>query len=187
MLTIAGCRIIELLSENHNSLVYRGYRLADRQPIVLKMIKDPYPDPERLAAFKQEYEILRRLNIEGVIKAYRLETGEQQRLIMLLEDFGGQSLAALKLAGQLAIEDFLKLGISITETLGKIHAKNIIHQDINLFNLILNPQKKVIKIIDFSIAIIEYKKKFQFNRKLSLARDGCLYVPRANRTHQSIH
>ncbi len=160
MLTIAGCRIIELLSENHNSLVYRGYRLADRQPIVLKMIKDPYPDPERLAAFKQEYEILRRLNIEGVIKAYRLETGEQQRLIMLLEDFGGQSLAALKLAGQLAIEDFLKLGISITETLGKIHAKNIIHQDINLFNLILNPQKKVIKIIDFSIAIIEYRKNF---------------------------
>jgi predicted ATPase/signal transduction histidine kinase/CheY-like chemotaxis protein/tRNA A-37 threonylcarbamoyl transferase component Bud32 len=161
MLTIAGCRIIELLSENHNSLVYRGYRLADRQPIVLKMIKDPYPDPERLAAFKQEYEILRRLNIEGAIKAYRLETGEQQRLIMLLEDFGGQSLAALKLAGQLAIKDFLKFGISITETLGKIHAKNIIHQDINLFNLILNPETEQIKFIDFSIAIIQSRKKLK--------------------------
>ncbi len=162
MLTIAGCQIIELLSENHNSLVYRGYRLAERQPMILKMIKDPYPEPERLAAFKQEYEILRRLNIEGVSKAYRLETGEQQRLIMLLEDFGGQSLAALKLAGKLAIADFLKFGISITETLGKIHAKNIIHQDINLSNLVLNPDTKKIKIIDFSIAIIQSRKQLNF-------------------------
>lgn len=157
MLNIAGCRIIALLSEHNNSLVYRAYRLADEQAVILKMIKDPYPPPERLAAFKQEYEILRRLNIEGVVKAYHLETGEQQRLIMLLEDFGGESLANLKIAGKLSLEEFLTLGISLTKTLGKIHAKNIIHQDINLSNLVFNSATKQLKFIDFSIASLASK------------------------------
>jgi predicted ATPase/signal transduction histidine kinase/CheY-like chemotaxis protein/tRNA A-37 threonylcarbamoyl transferase component Bud32 len=155
MLTIAGCRIKAQLYENNNSLIYRADRLADHKPVILKMLKDPYPDPQRQEAFKREYEMIRRLNCPGVVKAYSLETGSQQRLIMVLEDFGGESLYLLKLAGQLSLADFLELAISITEILSEIHAQGIIHQDINPFNIVFNSSTKVVKLIDFSLAIID--------------------------------
>lgn len=155
MFTIAGCRITAQLYENNNSIVYRGDRLADNEPVILKMLKDPYPEPQRQEAFKREYEIIRRLNCPGVVKAYSWETGSQQRLIMVLEDFGGESLDILKLAGQLSLAEFLELAISITEILGEIHAQGIIHQDINPFNIVFNSATKVVKLIDFSLAIAD--------------------------------
>ena len=97
MLTLAGYRITEKLSESSNSLVYRGYREADDRPVVLKVFNNVYPSPELIASFKREYEILRRLNLPGVVKAYALKQ-EQQQWFVVLEDFGGDSLAHLGLA-----------------------------------------------------------------------------------------
>ncbi|KYC43850.1 PAS domain S-box protein [Scytonema hofmannii PCC 7110] len=153
MLTISGTTIIKQLYESNNSLVYRGWRVSNQQPVILKMLKDAYPSPERLAWFKREYEITRSLNIPGVIKAIGIEA-EEQRPIIVLEDFGGESLSLLGLSGNLSLLDFLQLAISITDILGRIHAQNIIHKDINPSNIVLNPHTKEVKIIDFGISAI---------------------------------
>ena len=47
---------------------------------------------------------------------------------------------------------FLRLAIDLTKILGKIHAANIIHKDINPGNIVVNPDTGVVKIIDFGIA-----------------------------------
>ena len=52
------------------------------------------------------------------------------------------------------LEDFFPLAIQIVENLGKIHAANIIHKDINPANIVLNTTTRQIKIIDFGIATI---------------------------------
>ena len=104
MLTIAGFRVTTQLYEDDNFLIYRGYPLADEQPVIFKMLKEPYPNPERQAALKREYEIIRHLNCDGVVKPYSFKIWEQQRLIMVLKSFGGESLASLKLAGQLSLQ-----------------------------------------------------------------------------------
>ena len=72
------------------------------RPMVLKVLNNLYPSPERIATFKLEYEILRDLNLPGVIKAYELKK-EQQHWFIALEDFGGESLANLRLAGNLEL------------------------------------------------------------------------------------
>ncbi len=152
-MTISGTTIIKQLYESNNSLVYRGWRVSNQQPVILKMLKDAYPSLERLAWFKREYEITRSLDIPGVIKAIGIEA-EEQRPIIVLEDFGGESLSLLGLSGNLSLLDFLQLAISITEILGRIHAQNIIHKDINPSNIVLNPHTKEVKIIDFGISAI---------------------------------
>jgi predicted ATPase/signal transduction histidine kinase/DNA-binding response OmpR family regulator len=50
------------------------------------------------------------------------------------------------------LAQFLSLAIKITEILGRIHAANVIHKDINPGNIVLNPNTGVVKIIDFGIS-----------------------------------
>ena len=51
--------------------------------------------------------------------------------VMLLEDFGRKSLKILHSGCPFALPNFLHLAIQITDALGKVHQKNVIHQDIN--------------------------------------------------------
>jgi serine/threonine protein kinase len=106
--TILGYRITKQLYESTNSLIYRGYRVSDEQPVVLKILKDTYPSPERRDWFKQEYEVTRNLTIPGVVDAYAF-LSDRQHLVMVLEDFGGNSLALLGVAGQLEFNTFIEL------------------------------------------------------------------------------
>ena len=150
MINISGYQITEELYKSANSLVYRGRR-EDKQPVILKMLRQAYPSPEEIARFQREYEITRNFDLIGIVDVYSLES-DHNRWLMILEDFGGQSLDQLKLAGKLALTDFLSLAIEITDILGQIHQRYIIHKDINLSNIVFNPTTRQIKLIDFGIS-----------------------------------
>ena len=119
----ADYSIIERIYKSPHTLVYRARHQQDQQPVVLKILRETFPSPERRAWFQREYEMIRGLHLPGVIKAYDLETTPQQ-WIMVLEDFGGDSLARLGLASQLPLADFLELAIRLTETIGQIHQRH---------------------------------------------------------------
>jgi hypothetical protein len=55
MITISGYQTLEKIYESANSLVYRGRRIQDNQPIILKVLKEDYPTPAELSRYKQEY------------------------------------------------------------------------------------------------------------------------------------
>ncbi|MBW4629367.1 MAG: PAS domain S-box protein [Brasilonema octagenarum HA4186-MV1] len=158
MITIRGYQLLAQIYESVNSLVYRGIREEGNQPVILKVLKDDYPTPSELTRYKQEYEITRNLNLDGVVKAYGLEPIERT-LVIILEDFGATSLSLLKEAGGsfclspiFSLLEFLKLAIKIAEILGTIHNSNVIHKDINPSNIVLNPVTGQLKIIDFGIS-----------------------------------
>ena len=151
MNALTDYQIIAKIYESANSLVYRAVRDRDNQPIILKILKQDYPSPAELTRYKQEYEITRSLHLDGVIKVYDLQR-YQNSLAMLLEDFGGKSLKLLMAERQFILEEFLTIAIKIAESLGAIHAANIIHKDINPSNLVYNPETAQLKIIDFGIS-----------------------------------
>jgi PAS domain S-box-containing protein len=161
-LSIAGYQVNELLSESANSLVYRGHREADNEPVIIKVLRHTYPSPAQVAWFKREYELIRSLNLPGVIKVYSLES-DHHRWLMTLEDFGAESLHRLGLAGNLSLLEFLALAIEICDVLGQIHQHYIMHKDINPANLVAvrppihapNPKPLWrVKLIDFGIATV---------------------------------
>lgn len=147
---LANWYATDKLYESMNSVVYRGHRVGETEPLILKILADPYPNSERVAAFKREFDLLAALQLPGVIGAYGLEL-DQQHWIMALEDFGGQALAQLDLAGHLPIDEFLRLALRITACLAQIHPR-IIHKDLNPTNIVLNPHTGQVKLIDFGIA-----------------------------------
>ena len=142
---------IEKIYESANSLVYRGILKPNNQPIILKILKENYPVNSELTRYKQEYEITRSLNVDGIIKAYDLQRYKNS-LVMLLEDFGGQSLNLLISKYQFSLEEFLSIAIKITKSLAAIHTANIIHKDINPANIVYNRETRKLKIIDFGIS-----------------------------------
>ncbi|NER33709.1 MAG: AAA family ATPase [Oscillatoria sp. SIO1A7] len=153
MITLLGYQIREQIYESANSLVYRGIRQSDDRPVILKLLKLDYPTPEELRRYKQEYDITRSLNLDGVVRVYGLEK-YQNTLVMCLEDFGGKSISKLIESQKLALDEFLAIAIDIAETLGQIHATNIVHKDINPSNIVINPASFQVKIIDFGISTV---------------------------------
>jgi serine/threonine protein kinase len=85
MITLTNYKITAQIHESFNSLVYRGIQLDGEIPVILKVLKADYPTPAQLTRYKQEYEINRSLNIDGVAKVYSLEN-YQNTLVMSLED-----------------------------------------------------------------------------------------------------
>jgi predicted ATPase/serine phosphatase RsbU (regulator of sigma subunit)/tRNA A-37 threonylcarbamoyl transferase component Bud32 len=150
-MTIPNYKIITQIYESANSVVYRGIRREDNHPVILKRLKEDYPTPEKLNHYRQEYEITQSLNIAGVITTYGL-LKYQNTLFLVLEDFGGESLKHWLLQRRLTVKDFLSLAVAMADSLGHIHATNLIHKDINPSNLVWNPQTNQLKLIDFGIA-----------------------------------
>jgi len=149
--TIDGYTILEKIYEGSNSLVFSGIRNSDEIPVVLKILKGEYPSSDELASFKREYEITRSFNFEGVIKAYNLVKFKNS-LVMVLENFGGESLMKLLPDMKLDQTVFLNFAIYLTDVLGDIHQKNVMHKDINPANIVWNLDSNQIKIIDFGIS-----------------------------------
>ena len=153
MINLAGYEITSQIHESNNSLVYRGLRKQDNQPIILKFLKLDYPLPASLVRYKQEYEITRNLNLESVPKTYSLER-YQNSLVIIFEDCGGESLKLGLASQKLTLEEFLLTAIKITRALGQIHQHNIIHKDINPSNIIINSTTGLVQIIDFGISTV---------------------------------
>jgi len=151
MLNLPNYQIGSQIYESVNSLVYRGLRSKDNQPVILKMLKQDYPTPAELSRYRQEYEITHDLDLAGVIKAYGVEK-YQNTLVIILEDFGGESLKQLMANQTFLVKAFLPFAIQIADSLGNIHAHNIIHKDINPSNIVVNVDTNQLKIIDFGIA-----------------------------------
>jgi PAS domain S-box-containing protein len=157
MLNISGYHSTEKLYESSSSLIYRGYRRRKEQQVIFKMLKDIYPSPEKIAWFKREYETTKNLSLSGVVEVYSLEH-DQNCWVIVLEDFGGESLARLMSNRQFNLTEFLTISAQVVEILGEVHQQQIIHKDINPSNIVLNPTTGQLKLIDFGISTILSKE-----------------------------
>ncbi|MBD2037138.1 AAA family ATPase [Leptolyngbya sp. FACHB-321] len=155
MIALPGVAVHSKIYESSVSLVYRGIRAHDNRAVVVKLLKQNYPSPQELTRYKQEYQITRSLNLEGVIKAHSQQE-YQRTLVIFLEDFGGESLEKWMQQrpdfSPMSLSAFLQLAIDLTDILGRIQAAGVIHKDINPGNIVLNLETGVVKIIDFGIA-----------------------------------
>lgn len=125
MLVLPDYQILAQIYQSANSLVYRSRRKLDNQPVILKLLNLDCPTPAELSRYQQAYEITRFLQLEGVVRAYDLQK-YQNTLVMVLEDFGGESLEILLKSRNFSLSEFLSLAIQIAETLSQIHTANII-------------------------------------------------------------
>ncbi|NJL90118.1 MAG: protein kinase, partial [Coleofasciculaceae cyanobacterium SM2_1_6] len=150
---IANYTIKQKISENNNSLVYRATRTGDQLPVILKLPKAEYPTAKQILHYQREYHLTSQIHLEGVIKSYELQK-KQQKPVLVLEDFGGESLKYWTKHREFTLFQILEIAIKIIDIVGKIHRKDIIHKDLNTSNIVYNPDTEQLKLIDFGIATV---------------------------------
>jgi predicted ATPase/signal transduction histidine kinase/tRNA A-37 threonylcarbamoyl transferase component Bud32/ActR/RegA family two-component response regulator len=158
MITIPGYHITEQIYESFKTQVYRGYREDDRSPMVFKLLREEYALSEELARYRHEYQMICSLNLAGIVRACDLQT-YHHTLVLLLEDFGGDSLERLLPNRKMALEDFLSLAVQVTNIVGALHRQNIIHKDLGPSNILWNPLTSDFRIIDFGLATVLSREK----------------------------
>lgn len=146
--------ILEKISDTRNSIVYRGRKPGEKNTVIIKTLKMRNPAPSEIAMFKQEYEIIKNIELEGVVKTYGL-IDDDDRFALVLEDFDGVSLKSILNKKKIfEIKHFLDIALKITNTLGELHKRDIIHKDIKPNNILINTNSGQVKITDFGIASI---------------------------------
>lgn len=150
-MTVAGFQTLAKIYEGEFVVVFRGQRLTDDVPVILKTLRGPYPSLESVARFRAEYELTRELESPFTIKALGFESLEGNHTIVL-EDFGAQSLLKVLDAGPLGTETVLRLAIQCADALDAIHSRKVIHKDLNPSNIVWNSQSGALKLIDFGIS-----------------------------------
>ena len=149
MRDIPGYNVVSKVYEGVSSVVYRACRAQDGAPVILKVLRDECRDAHGIARFKTEYEITRAVQGAQVVQAIALEH-HNHSLILVLQDSGGESLAALLRRRRFTLSEVLSIGIQIASGLADIHAANVMHKDINPANIVYNTDSGALNIIDFS-------------------------------------
>jgi len=157
---VLGYHINEQIYAGDRTLVYRGLRCSNGQPVAIKLLRNDFPCFNELVHFRNQYVIAKNLEIPGSVKAYSLET-YQNHYALVMEDFGGISLSSYldRLASEskeplegLPVSEFLPIAIQIANSLDGLYRHHVIHKDLKPANILINPSTKQVKLIDFSIA-----------------------------------
>ncbi|BBD69807.1 multi-sensor hybrid multi-kinase [Nostoc commune NIES-4072] len=158
MIALPGFQIVTLLKAGVKAVIYRGIRVKDQCPVIIKGLRPEQCTPNNIEQIKHEYAIAQRLNTAAVVKAYALEM-HQGIPYLIIEDFQARSLDQLLDQFQQPVS-FLKIAIEITSKLAQIHTYHIVHKDIKPQNILINLENNQVKIADFGIAtFIPYQQQ----------------------------
>ncbi len=151
MIDLPGLQVIEPLHEGARSLVVRCAWKGSDAPVVVKAAKGGAPTLQQLARWSHEHAVLARITAEGVPKPLALEV-HRHRPLLVLEDVGATSLRQLMAGEPLPIATVAEIGVALAEALGAVHARGLIHKDVNPSNAVMNPKTGRVQLIDFGIA-----------------------------------
>jgi serine/threonine protein kinase len=156
MTLIAGSKlgpyeILSLLGVGGMGEVYRARDTKLNRDVALKILPGKFAsDPERMALFKREAQLLASLNHSNIATIHGLEESEGVRaLIMELAE--GPTLADRVDRGLIALDEALSIARQIAEALEAAHEKGIIHRDLKPANIKVTPEG-IVKVLDFGLA-----------------------------------
>jgi len=149
--TIPGYHLTEQLYAGSKTVVYRGIREANQQPVVIKLLNRENPHFSELLQFHNQYTITKDLDFPGIVCPLSLEV-YRNGYALVMADFGGLSLREHLKNQPLAMQEFLIIALQMCDILHYLYQNRIIHKDIKPANILINPNTQKIKLIDFSIA-----------------------------------
>jgi serine/threonine-protein kinase len=146
--------------------VYRARDTKLGRDVALKVLPEPFAgDPERMARFEREAQVLASLNHLNIATIYGLEeSNDVHALVMELVE--GPTLAERIGGRAMPLEGALPIAKQIAEGLEYAHEKGIIHRDLKPANIKLTADATV-KLLDFGLAKALEEPKPQGNLSIS--------------------
>jgi Tol biopolymer transport system component len=148
---LGSYEIVGMLGAGAMGEVYRARDTKLNRDVALKVLPPRHAlDPNRLARFGREAQMLAALNHPNIAGIYGFEdSAGLQALVLELVD--GPTLADRIAAGPLDLRDALVIGRQIVDALEAAHGKGIIHRDLKPANIKIDSTGAV-KVLDFGLA-----------------------------------
>jgi len=149
--TLGAYRILAVLGSGGMGEVYRARDLKLNRDVALKVLLDAAAsDPDRIARFTREAQVLASLNHPSIAAIHGLEDSTPT-YALVLELVDGVTLAERIAAGPIPIDDALSIAAQIVEALAAAGERGVIHRDLKPANIKLRPDGTV-KVLDFGLA-----------------------------------
>ncbi len=143
--------ITALLGEGGMGKVWRAHHLGLKRDDALKVLPDGMDsNPERLARFQREAQVLASLNHPHIAHVYGLEEADGIKALVM-ELVEGPTLADRIANGPIPLDEALPIAKQIADALGTAHEQDIVHRDLKPANIKLRPDGTV-KVLDFGLA-----------------------------------
>src|SRR5258705_13412199 len=137
--------------------VYRARDNRLNRDVAIKVLLDScVRDPERMARFEREAQVLASLNHPNIASIYGLEerngaASKINQVGLVMELVEGPTLADRLRSGSLPIDEALPIASQIIDAVEVAHERNIIHRDLKPANVKVTDDG-VVKVLDFGLA-----------------------------------
>ena len=129
-------------------VIYRGTRDRDAAQVLLKVVVEGSEEAGRL---RREYDFLRDLDVPGVPRAVDM-IHVPGLVVLVLEGVGYAPLDALVPSEGMSPPAFLPLALALAGTVEGLHARRVIHQDLNPHTILVDLGSKQVTLTDLSVA-----------------------------------
>jgi tRNA A-37 threonylcarbamoyl transferase component Bud32 len=145
-------RIQEQIGEGAMADVYRAYDPHIDRALAIKVLKEEFrQDREYAVRFLREARAAGALSHPGIVTIF--DVGEIDGYpFIVMELLDGEPLSEVMKQGSMSAAEVMNIGIQLTAALGYAHAQRVVHRDIKPSNIILSPDRKTLKLLDFGIA-----------------------------------
>jgi eukaryotic-like serine/threonine-protein kinase len=155
---VGSYEVIAALGAGGMGEVYRACDTKLGRDVALKILPDAFAsDPDRLARFEREAQVLASLNHPNIAAIYGFEDvlptepGQAAIKALVLELVEGQTLADRIEQGPVPLGEALPIARQIAEALEAAHEQGIVHRDLKPANVKIRPDGTV-KVLDFGLA-----------------------------------
>ena len=143
--------VTDLLGEGGMGQVWQATDTQLNRQVALKILPDAFAsDPDRLARFQREAQILASLNHPNIAAIYGIEESEGTRALVL-ELVEGPTLADRISKGPVPLDEALPIAKQIAEALEAAHEAGVIDRDLKPANIKVR-EDGTVKVLDFGLA-----------------------------------
>ena len=143
--------IVALLGVGGMGEVYRATDTKLKRQVAIKVLPAALTsDPDRLARFQREAEVLASLNHPNIAAIYGLEESDGVRALVM-ELVEGPTLADRIAKGAIPLGEALPIAKQIADALEAAHEQGIVHRDLKPANIKVRSDGTV-KVLDFGLA-----------------------------------
>src|ERR1041384_4568799 len=150
---IPNYRITAKLGEGGMGAGARATDTKLNRDVAVKVLPDTFAaDPDRLARFTREAQVLASLNHPNIAAIYGVEDRA-----LILELVEGPTLEDRIAAGAIPLGEALPLLAQLADALEYAHEKGIVHRDLKPANIKITPEGRL-KVLDFGLARSEERR-----------------------------
>src|SRR5579862_836673 len=148
---IGHYEVLSPLGQGGMGEVWKARDTTLKRDVALKVLPPAFlRDPERMARFQREAEVLASLDHSNIGHIYGIVESDDTRALALAL-IEGPTLADRIAAGPLSQEEALAIAKQIIEALEYAHDRGVVHRDLKPANIKINADG-VVKVLDFGLA-----------------------------------